>query len=118
MALAFISAITVDGKTCSKEAIEAAIEGMGDTFDNMQIAGIIGRSGFEPNDLWIGQEVANRLLQRIRRAGLACSPSRRRWYSNVPHMRIVDAVRIIEESGMSGKQARQWVVEQTMQKAA
>lgn len=118
MALVFTSSITVDGKTCGPDVLAAAINAMGDTFGNMQIAGAIGRAGFEDNDFWLGQEVANRLLQRIRRAGLASCPNRRIWYSNVPNMTIAQAVRYIEENRLSGNEARAWVVEQSFQKAA
>ena len=74
-----IAAITVDGKTCGPDVIRKAVEIMEGEFTNMQIAGVIGRAGFEPNDFWLGQEVTNRLMQRVRRAGLAVCPNRRTW---------------------------------------
>lgn len=76
-----ISAITVDGKTVAPDIIRAAVETMTGDFTNMEIAGVLGRAGFEPNDFWIRQEVANRLLQRVRRAGYATCPNRRLWTS-------------------------------------
>lgn len=74
-----IAAITVDGKTCGPDVIRKAVEFMEGEFTNIQVAGVIGRAGFEANDFWLGQEIANRLLQRVRRAGLAICPDRRTW---------------------------------------
>ncbi len=79
MATPIISAITVDGKTVGPDVIRSAVESMGETFTNMQVAGAIGRAGFEPDDLWLRQEIANRLLQRVRAAGLATCPDRKVW---------------------------------------
>jgi hypothetical protein len=74
-----ISSITVDGKTCGPDVIRKAVETMTGEFTNMQIAGAIGRAGFAADDFWLCQEIANRLLQRVRRAGLATCPDRRVW---------------------------------------
>lgn len=74
-----ISSITVDGKTCGPDVIRKAVEAMDRPFTNMEIAGVIGRAGFEPHDFWLCQEVANRLFQRVRRAGFASCPDRRHW---------------------------------------
>jgi hypothetical protein len=75
----FITAITVDGKTCGKDAIRAGLAVMNGTFDNMTVASAIGRAGFEPDDLWVRQEIANRLLQKVRRSNLAACPDRKNW---------------------------------------
>jgi len=59
-------------KIVSEEVIEAGLAEMRrtPTFDNMDVASALGRAGFEPHDLWLRQDVANRLLQKARKAGL------------------------------------------------
>ena len=62
--------ITIGAKTLSSNVIDAGLKAMTGTFGNMDVAAAFGRAGFEPNDLWIRQEAANRLLQKARKAGL------------------------------------------------
>jgi hypothetical protein len=70
--------MTVEGKIVSSQVIDAGIGAMRGDFTNMDVAAAMGRAGFEPNDLWIRQEVANRLMQRARKQGYAVY-TRRTW---------------------------------------
>ena len=62
--------MTVNGYVLSEAVIHSALGRLEATFTNMSLAGILGRAGFVPDDLWVRQEAANRLLQRLRKAGL------------------------------------------------
>jgi hypothetical protein len=64
------SAINYKGKIATEEQVRSALRHMTGVFTNLEIASALGRAGYEPNDLWARQEVANRLLQKARKAGL------------------------------------------------
>lgn len=78
-ASSLLSGILIGKSVLLSSGVIFALQEMGDKpFTNMDVAGSFGRYGFEPNDLWVRQEAANRLMQRLRKAGLA-SFAKKRW---------------------------------------
>jgi len=65
-----LSAMVIQQEVMCSSVVLAGLQAMTGEFTNMDVAAAFGRAGFDPNNFWLRQEAANRLLQRCRKRNL------------------------------------------------